>query len=37
MMVIEIQKNIVFQMVKMEMEGFEQILSLHNDGDVGSL
>ena len=34
-MLIEMYKNTVFLLVIMEMEGFEQTLSLEKDEDVG--
>ena len=34
-MLIEMDKNTVFQLVNMEMETFEQTLSLQKDGDIG--
>ena len=33
--VMEIRKNTVFPLVNMEMEAFEQTLSLQKDGDGG--
>ena len=36
-MLIEMDKNTVFQLVNMEMETFEQTLSLQKDGDIGFL
>ena len=34
-MLLEMQKNTVFSLVNMEMEAFEQTLSLQKDGDGG--
>ena len=34
-MLIEIRKNTVFHLINIEMEAFEQILSLQKYGDVG--
>ena len=36
-MLTEMDKNTVFQLVNMEMEAFEQTLSLQKDGDIGFL
>ena len=34
-MLLEMHRNAVSQLVKMEMEAFEQTISLKNDGDGG--
>ena len=34
-MLLEIHKNNIFPLVNMEIEAFEQTLSLHRDGDGG--